>query len=70
FKVVAVVARLARPCGACRQVLLEFSDKTTRLILVHQAPRRRIETTSLLALLPKAFNPREAGLRRARNGGL
>src|SRR4051812_35628019 len=27
IRAIAVVARAARPCGACRQVMLEFADK-------------------------------------------
>lgn len=70
FKAVAIVARLAKPCGACRQVLIEFSDKKTELILVSQTPRRALKTTTVYAMLPGAFNPHEAGLWTASVGGL
>lgn len=70
FTAVAVVARLAKPCGACRQVLLEFSNKATTLHLLSQTPRRALKTTTVFAMLPGAFNPHEAGLWTASVGGL
>lgn len=45
------------PCGACRQVLLEFMDPQAPLWLVGQDGRSRC--TSLGELLPHAFSPRD-----------
>jgi cytidine deaminase len=39
------------PCGACRQILLEFVDDLD----VHISARGRTTTTHLAALLPNAF---------------
>lgn len=70
FKAVAIAARLAKPCGACRQVLIEFSTPRTELILLSQTPRRAIKRTTVYKMLPGAFNPHEAGLWTASVGGL
>ena len=61
---VAVAASAARPCGACRQVLFEFSDKDTALYLVDvgEGGRRRVERSTVFKLLPKAFDPLASGL--------
>ena len=40
------------PCGACRQVLAEFSDELSVLI----ANRKTISLTDLAALLPERFS--------------
>ena len=43
------------PCGACRQRLIEFSDKTT---MVHFADHKGVVCSkSLWHLLPEAFSP-------------
>jgi cytidine deaminase len=39
------------PCGACRQILLEFADD----LPVHISARGRTTSTHLAALLPNAF---------------
>jgi cytidine deaminase len=62
---VAVVGAAARPCGACRQVMFEFSDKETPLYLVDLNPsngRRSITKTTVFKLLPMAFDPLASGL--------
>lgn len=45
------------PCGACRQVLLEFMDQQAPVYLVGQDGVWR--RTSLAELLPEAFSPRD-----------
>jgi cytidine deaminase len=42
------------PCGACRQVLLEFGQAATPVLLI--GPGRAREETTLGALLPGAFD--------------
>lgn len=62
---VAVVGAAAKPCGACRQVMIEFSDKETPLYLVDLHPstgRRSINKTTVFKLLPMAFDPLASGL--------
>jgi len=45
------------PCGACRQVLREF----TADLPIHLAGRRSTRETTLAGLLPDAFAPPDAG---------
>ena len=45
------------PCGACRQVIKEFSDKDTVIILTNKNRKYRI--TSLDELLPYSFGPED-----------
>ena len=62
---VAVVGAAAKPCGACRQVMHEFSDKDTALYLVDLNPstgRRKVLKTTVYKLLPLAFDPLASGL--------
>lgn len=62
---VAVVGAAAKPCGACRQVMHEFSDKDTAIHLVDLNPttgRRKIVKTTVYKLLPLAFDPLASGL--------
>ncbi|MEK7384123.1 MAG: cytidine deaminase [Elusimicrobiota bacterium] len=61
----AVVGAAAKPCGACRQVMFEFSDKDTALYLVDlnsTTGRRTIIKTTVYKLLPMAFDPLASGL--------
>ena len=51
---------LPSPCGACRQVLHEFSPGT-RVILATTTGQRKV--TSLADLLPDAFGPEQLGPR-------
>lgn len=65
IKSICVVARSAKPCGACRQVILEFATKNSELIAVHWDPirkKQKITFTKISRILPQAFNPTEAGL--------
>ena len=45
------------PCGACRQVIKEFSDKDTIIILTNK--KRKYRITSLEELLPYSFGPED-----------
>jgi len=65
LQAVCVVGKSARPCGACRQVMLEFSSKDTLLFLVDldgNARKESVTVTKVVALLPKAFDPLDSGL--------
>ncbi len=43
------------PCGACRQVLAEFANPDSRMIIFYTETKKR-EVVLLSDLLPKAFN--------------
>lgn len=45
------------PCGACRQVIREFSDNDTVIILANKDKKYKI--TSLEELLPHSFGPED-----------
>lgn len=65
LKAVCVAGRSARPCGACRQVMVEFSGKETDLLLVDIDPnqgRDSVKKTRVFAMLPGAFDPLDSGL--------
>jgi cytidine deaminase len=65
IQAVAVVGAAAKPCGACRQVMHEFSDKDTAIYLVDLNPktgRRSVYKTTVYKLLPLAFDPLASGL--------
>ncbi|MBI3553822.1 MAG: cytidine deaminase [Elusimicrobia bacterium] len=65
LKAICVVASLAKPCGACRQVMFEFSTKDTLLYLVSLNPNNRrqsITRTTVHKMLPAAFDPLASGL--------
>ena len=65
IRAVAIVGDKANPCGACRQVLLEFGGPDTEVFLVDDAGAssgRRVTRTDLGRLLPVPFDPRSAGL--------
>lgn len=55
-----VVDNYAFPCGVCRQVMTEFTDPETFVILVAKSEKEYLETT-LAALLPNAFGPEMKG---------
>ena len=64
FEAIAIVSKAPEPtppCGACRQVLLEFgADELTVLLATTQKPGR-IERLTLGALTPFAFRHFEPG---------
>ncbi|MBI2361851.1 MAG: cytidine deaminase [Elusimicrobia bacterium] len=65
LKAVCVVGRSPRPCGACRQFIMEFSTKDTLLIIVDiggDGRRESVTRAKMFAMLPGAFDPLEAGL--------
>ena len=65
LKAICVVASAAKPCGACRQVMIEFSAKDTALYLVDLNPstgRKSVTKTTVFRMLPAAFDPIASGL--------
>jgi cytidine deaminase len=61
----AVSAKSAKPCGACRQVIIEFAPKEAPVFYVDWHPKAKaakITGTRAGRLLPQAFDPSEAGL--------
>ncbi|MHB2026359.1 MAG: cytidine deaminase [Elusimicrobiota bacterium] len=65
LRAVCVVANLAKPCGACRQVMFEFSTKDTEIYMVDLNPRTRrqkIRRTLVYKLMPDPFDPLACGL--------
>ena len=65
IKAVCVAAKSAKPCGACRQVIIEFAPKDADMIYVDWYPmakKQKITVTKAGRLLPQAFDPSEAGL--------
>lgn len=65
LRAAAVVGTAARPCGACRQVMLEFSSKDAVLALVHldaAARKERVTLTNIASMLPSPFDPLASGL--------
>src|SRR3989339_1165188 len=54
IKSICLVARSAKPCGACRQVITEFALKDSELIAVHWDPiqkKQKINFTRIARLL-------------------
>jgi cytidine deaminase len=65
IKALCVAAKSAKPCGACRQVIIEFAPKDAEIIYVDWFPmakKQKITLTKAGKLLPQAFDPSEAGL--------
>lgn len=65
LRAVCVTAKSAKPCGACRQVIMEFALKDAEVICVDWEPLEKKEKVTYARasrLLPKPFNPSEAGL--------
>lgn len=65
IQAVCVVGSSAKPCGACRQVMFEFSTKETALYLVDRNPntrRQKVARTTVFKMLPAAFDPLASGL--------
>ena len=53
----------ARPCGACQQMLFEFSEvgnKDIKIICVNEKGKV-VEETSIKKLMPKGYGPKESG---------
>lgn len=64
-KALCVAAKSAKPCGACRQVIIEFADRDAEMIYVDWFPmakKQKVTLTKAGKLLPQAFDPSEAGL--------
>ncbi|GAB4030012.1 MAG: cytidine deaminase [Elusimicrobiota bacterium] len=63
---VCVVAKSATPCGACRQVILEFAAKDANVICVDWQPlakkKEKVTVIRVSKLLLKPFDPSQAGL--------
>ena len=65
LKAVCIAGTAAKPCGACRQVMFEFSTKDTILFLVNSDRNSRKQTltrTTVFKMLPSAFDPLASGL--------
>lgn len=61
IKAVCIVAKSATPCGACRQVMIEFVDRDCDVICVDYHPlekkKEKISIIKLSKLLYKPFDP-------------
>ena len=60
FRAIAIVSQrggFCPPCGACRQVLLEFAEITSEVILEDQEGKPII--INVMDLLPQAFGPND-----------
>lgn len=61
IKAVCIVAKSATPCGACRQVMIEFADRDCDVICVDYHPlekkKEKISIIKLSKLLYKPFDP-------------
>lgn len=60
-----VAAKSAAPCGACRQVIIEFAAKDAEMIYLDWQPlekKEKVTVTTAGKMLPHAFDPSEAGL--------
>jgi cytidine deaminase len=58
FEAMAVVSRNGgSPCGACRQVMAEFGLET--LVFIADEGGRLVQSTTVGALLPDAFQPKD-----------
>jgi cytidine deaminase len=64
FDAIAIATRAAEPtppCGACRQVMLEFAPDDFPVLLATAAAPDAAEATTLGALAPRAFRRFEPG---------
>ncbi len=62
---VCVAAKSATPCGACRQVIVEFASKDAEMICVDWQPQEKKEKVTCMKvarMMYKPFDPSEAGL--------
>ena len=65
IQALCVAAKSAKPCGACRQVIIEFAHKDAEMIYLDWQPlekKEKITITTAGKLLPHSFDPSEAGL--------
>ncbi len=62
IKDICIVAKSATPCGACRQVILEFADKKSKIICVDLSNSNKISIFNVSKLMHKPFDPKKAGL--------
>ena len=72
FKSIAIIARgenfdtkeVTGPCGACRQVLLEFSQisETDLTVIMSTTKKDKIVVASISELLPLNFGPKDLGI--------
>ncbi|MBI4676470.1 MAG: cytidine deaminase [Elusimicrobia bacterium] len=65
IKAICIVGSSAKPCGACRQVMLEFSTKDTILYLVNvsgDSRRHTVTRAKVFSMLPSPFDPYASGL--------
>ena len=59
FVAIAVVtnsASLARPCGACRQVIAEFSRQESPIVIISASAGELVEVETITDLLPGNFS--------------
>ncbi len=65
IQALCVAAKSAKPCGACRQVIIEFAHKDAEMIYLDWQPlekKEKVTITKAGKLLPHSFDPSEAGL--------
>ncbi|OGR85716.1 MAG: cytidine deaminase [Elusimicrobia bacterium RIFCSPHIGHO2_02_FULL_57_9] len=65
IKAVCIAAISPKPCGACRQVLFEFSTRHTAIYLVDEnldTRRPRVTRGAVYKMLPAPFDPLACGL--------
>ncbi len=53
--VVTSAPKLCKPCGACRQVIAEFSQADNPIMVVSAGPTGETEIQTILDLLPDTF---------------
>ncbi len=64
IRAVATVSKASEPCGACRQMILEFGIGDTPIYSLHHDPARgvhRLLKTSISKLMPRAHTGRTFG---------
>ncbi len=62
IKALCVAADSASPCGACRQVIVEFAKKDALVVYADCRKGGKLTHTTAGELLPLAFDPKDAGL--------
>lgn len=53
--VVTAAAKLCKPCGACRQVIAEFSQADNPIVVLSTCASGEVESDVITALLPDTF---------------